>query len=279
MLPKNTQIAGNVSPIHTIVHLGAGRCSELANYLTFQPQQILLVEADPKLAADLEKRTADLEPVTVKCAAVAGNPGPATFLRFTVSEWNSLHAPSGLLELLPGLKMVESLQVTTVSPVDLIQPLKLKAEQESLLIVDLPGEELSVLQALAQAQLLHLFGKIRLQCGVEPLYEGSAPAQQILQWLQHQGFDPETIDTSHDPDRPCWTLRRNALLLRNRELAQQVAEGQATVERLTGQLDEQGQVVAELQTANDELSRACKEKDNDHRRSHGPVKTVDANQG
>ena len=134
---------------------------------------------------------------------------------------------------------MKSLQVATVSPVALIQPLQLSPQQENLLIIDLPGEELAVLQALKQAHLLHWFGKVHLQCGVEPFYEGSEPAEQILQWLQDEGFDLETTDTSHDPDRPCWTLRRNALLLRNRELQQQVTERQATVERLTRERNEQ----------------------------------------
>ena len=92
----------NKPPIHTIVHLGAGRCSELANYLTLQPRQLLLVEADPELAKDLQHRTEGLQQVKVSCTAVAGLPGPATFHRFNLPELNSLHAASGLRKLFPA---------------------------------------------------------------------------------------------------------------------------------------------------------------------------------
>ena len=111
----------NMLPIHTIVHFGAGICSELANYLTLQPRQLLLVEADPELAEDLQKRTTDCESVQVTRAAVAGKPGPAIFHRFSLPEVNSLHHATGLLELFPGLKTVELLPVKTVSPVTLLR--------------------------------------------------------------------------------------------------------------------------------------------------------------
>ena len=272
----------NTPPIHTIVHLGAGSCSELANYLTLQPRQLLLVEADPELAADLQKRTADLEQVAVKCAAVAGHPGPATFHRFNLPELNCLHAASGLLGLFPGLKTVEQQQVEAVSPASLLQPLQLQSEQENRLILDLPGEELPVLQALKQARLLHLFEKVYLQCANDALYEGSEPAARVLQWLKDEGFDLENKDDNHNPDRPCWTLKRNALQLRNRELENQVGalrtqfemlnkakdeaiqlatDRQQKIVEITQICDEQAKAAAGLQTKNEKLSQACKEKD------------------
>ena len=119
----------------------------------------------------------------------------------------------------------------TVSPVTLVQPLQLQAQQENHLVIDLPGEELPVLQALQQAQQLHLFRYIRLQqCGREPLYENSKPASRILQWLQEQGFDLLAEDDSQSPGRPCWILRRNALQLRNRDLQQEVKTLQKQLE-------------------------------------------------
>ena len=59
-------------PIDTLVHLGAGSCSELDSYLAMCPQRILLVEADPLLAENIKKRTAQFQQVQVQCVAVAG---------------------------------------------------------------------------------------------------------------------------------------------------------------------------------------------------------------
>jgi FkbM family methyltransferase len=260
----------NKPPIDTIVHLGAGRCSELNDYLAQRPRRLLLVEADPQLADDLQNRTKDRESVQVSCAAIAGQPGPATFNRYNLPEVNSLHAANKLIELFPGLKTVEQLKVNAISPDSLLSLLKLNAEQENLLIIDLPGEELPVLQVLKQSQKLHLFSQMILHCGCEPLYEGSEPAEQVLEWLRNEGFDLVAEDNSINPDRPCWTLRRNDLQLRNHELQEQVeqlayknqelkndaAALQGQVEALTSELDVQKKQAKERETQIGQLKKA-----------------------
>lgn len=175
-----------LQPIDTLVHLGAGRCSELDDYLTLQPQRVLLVEADPQLAEALQKRTVDLSQVQVVCAAVAGQPGEVTLHRYNLPEANSLHSASGLLDLFPGLKVLERRQLQAIGPATLLEALDLKIEQENRLVIDLPGEELPALQALLQANQLHLFGQLQLHCGREPLYQGSQPAAWVLQWLDRK---------------------------------------------------------------------------------------------
>ena len=228
-------------PVDTLVHLGVGRCSELDAYLAKQPKRMLLVEADPQLAEAVQARTASLPQVQVHCATVAGSPGPATFFRYNLPDAGSLHPASGLLQLFPGLKTVEEIQVDAVSPAALLQPLQLQQVQENLLIIDLPGEELPVLQGLQQAQQLHLFRQLHLYCGRQPLYESSLPARQILQWLQDQGFDLLSEDDSKDPDRPLWILQRNTLQLHNREL-------QTQIEQLAEEKEEVAKLAAERQS-------------------------------
>jgi FkbM family methyltransferase len=244
--------------VDTLVHLGAGRCSELDDYLALQPGQVLLVEADPQLAAALQKRTKDLPQVQVICAAVAGEGGPATLYRFNLPDANSLHAPSGLLEIFPGLKTVERLSIEAVSPVVFLEPLGLKVEQENCLVIDLPGEELPVLQALLRAERLHLFSSIQLHCGRETLYEESEPASRVLHWLKEQGFDVIAENDSLDPDRPSWTLERNTLQLRNRELSRQVQALQEKLQQLTSSYDEQVNHAAQL---NDQVRQLTAERD------------------
>ncbi|MBA1445494.1 MAG: hypothetical protein M3H12_16335 [Chromatiales bacterium] len=63
----------------TIVHMGAGRCSELDDYLAAKPAHLLLVEADPQLAEALQARTTNHPQVEVINRVVAAQPGPATF--------------------------------------------------------------------------------------------------------------------------------------------------------------------------------------------------------
>ena len=151
-IKPNINEAQNIKSIETIVHFGAGQCGELDEHLTLQPRLLLLVEADPHLVEALYSRTANLKNVKVCCAAVSGQPGPAIFNRYNLPEVNSLHPASGLLKLFPGLKTVEQLKVEAVSPVSLLKPLDLQAQQENRLVIDLPGEELPVLLALQQSQ-------------------------------------------------------------------------------------------------------------------------------
>ena len=240
-------------PVDTLVHLGVGRCSELDAYLAMQPKRMLLVEADPQQAEAVQARTASLPQVQVRCATVAGSPGPATFFRYNLPDAGSLHPASGLLQLFPGLKTVEEIQVDAVSPVALLQPLQLQQAQENLLIIDLPGEELPVLQGLQQAQQLHLFHHLHLYCGCQPLYESSLPARQILKWLQDQGFDLLSEDDSNDPDRPRWILQRNTLQLHNREL-------QAQIEQLAKEKEEVAKLSAERQTKIEALTKESAEQ-------------------
>jgi 16S rRNA A1518/A1519 N6-dimethyltransferase RsmA/KsgA/DIM1 with predicted DNA glycosylase/AP lyase activity len=76
--PGSTESAGIT--IDTLVHLGAGQCSELDSYLALKAGKIVLVEADPQIAAALQARTASLPNVRVMCNAVAGSAGPAVFI-------------------------------------------------------------------------------------------------------------------------------------------------------------------------------------------------------
>ena len=258
----------NMISIDTLVHLGADRCSELNEYLALKPRQLWLVEADPQLAEELKSRTEGLNQVHVRCEAVADQSGPATLHRYNLPEVNSLRTASGLLDLFPGLKTLGPLQVETTSPLKLLQQLELRAEQQNRLVIDLPGEEWPVLQALQQSQQLYLFDHVQLHCGRKPMYEGSEPPALVLKWLREEGFDLVAEDNSRDPDRPTWTFQRNALKLRNRNLqkqlealqdhleqstrkhealANQVEGNQAQVQRLTKEYDAQAKLAAERQ--------------------------------
>ncbi|RLJ20548.1 hypothetical protein DJ030_06415, partial [bacterium endosymbiont of Escarpia laminata] len=259
----------------TIVHLGAGRCSELDDYLAAKPDHLLLVEADPQLAKALQARTTDYPQVEVINRAVAALPGPATFLRYNLPDVGSLRRPGPeLMELFPGLKTVQELQIETFDPVTLIQPLQLQVEQRNRLIIDLPGEELPVLKALQQADQLHLFEQVQLHCGRQSLYEDGEPATTVLQWLQDKGFDLLTEDDSKDPDRPCWNLKRNKLQLDHRDLKKQLVqqtkihdeqkallnERQIQVGQLTKALEGQAKLLAENKTLLEKANQAKAEQ-------------------
>lgn len=223
---------GAERPVDTILHLGAGRCSRLEDYLALMPKRVLLVEADPQLAQELKSRTAHLPQIQVQCAAVAGSPGRATLYRYNLPYAGSLHPASGLLEFYPGLKETGRSEMETAAAAALVEPLHLQLQHANRLVVDIPGEELPVLQALQAAGQLQLFSGVWLFCGREPLYEGCEPASGILEWLREAGFDLVSEECGDDSDGACWKLQRNTLQTQNVRLEQQAETLRSQIEDL-----------------------------------------------
>ncbi|HRQ56901.1 MAG TPA: hypothetical protein PLN31_05750 [Azoarcus taiwanensis] len=242
--------------LDVLVHMGAGRCRELDSHLAAKPTKVLLIEADPQLAEALEARTADLPQVQVTCAALAGERRAAQFQRYNLPDVGSLHAASGLLELFPGLRTLQRIAVETTPAPELIGPLRLDAAQENLLVVDVPAEELPVLQALQQAEQLHLFRHLHVHCGRESLYERSQPASSVVQWLRDQGFDLIDEDDSNDPDRPRLIMQRNALALQNRALSSQLVELRRELEEVAAARDANAKLVEDNTAQIEQLSRS-----------------------
>lgn len=257
MPEKNTQMQQTTDPadalvpaqLNTIIHMGAGRCSELDAYLALNPENVLLVEADPRLIEALKARTENLPQVRVLQAAIAVQKGKHTFFRFNLPEAGSLHAPSGLISLFPGLRVVEQIDVETVPPVDVFDAIQLDGARENLLAIDLPGEEYAVLQALHEADKLHWFQHLHLYCGRDSLYEHAQPAAQILLWLKGHGFDLVTEDIGDDPDRPRWVLQRNVLAVEDRAL-------KAQLEHVARVRDEQAELAARYLTEIEQLKES-----------------------
>lgn len=216
-------------PIDTLVHLGAGRGASLDDFFADDsakpPRRALLVEVDEERARGLERRVAALpehlaEHIRVERAAVSATPGAAVYYRCNLEDASGLHAPTGLQSLYPGLEVEARQEVEAVAPDTLVAPLGLSRDEHNLLVLELPGEELAVLEALGE-RLLD-FAELRLRCGREVLFEGGRSARAVLAWLEEAGFELTSEDSDDDPEWPWWRLRRNDVVLQNRELSRRV---------------------------------------------------------
>ena len=99
--------------IGVIVHIGAGRCSELDQYLASSAKQIHLIEPNPALARELRSTSARDGRVTVHEMAIAASAGGGTLNVFNLTRLSSLRLPKDIKELFPGLRMVSQLDVRT----------------------------------------------------------------------------------------------------------------------------------------------------------------------
>jgi FkbM family methyltransferase len=215
----------SIYDIDTLIHLGAGSCSEFTAYLNTPIANIILVEGDPHLIKVLHKKYSETDKVNIINAVVSDHKGQAIFNRYNFSDLNSIHTPNDfLLELYPGLVKIEEIHVETVTPTSLLESLVLDAEKNNKLIIDAPGEELALLKDILNGQKLHFFKFVQLYCGIKSLYINCNSSIQILNWLQTNGYDLVSQDHSLDPDRPCFNLQRNIFYVHNLELKSQIKQ-------------------------------------------------------
>lgn len=240
--PLGTVQSGRAPTVRgTIVHLGAGDGRDLPEYPG--AKRVILVEADPEQARELRRLARGDGRLLVVAAAVSTVAGTNRLKRFRLRAFSSLRTPTGLRELYPGLRLHDEIEVETITPRDLISSHRLRPQQDNWLIIDTPGEEAAIVQALRESGDLAVFDRIDLCCGVSDHYQGAANAAAVLRALDEAGYDVESFDDSTDPERPRWSLYRNPLRLQNRELREQLAEAIEARDRLSQQL---AQALAEL---------------------------------
>lgn len=237
----------SMTMLDTLIHLGAGPCRELDAHLALQPKRLILVEADARLADALKARTHEREHVSVRKLAVASQPDQVTFHRYNLPGAGSLQPATGLKVLFPGLKLQQTLTLEAVGICDLIGSLQLTPDAHHRLVLDLPGQELSSLQALDGSGQLYHFQSLSMYCGHEPLYEYGVSAEIMLDWLTNKGFDLVKCDKEQDPDLPCWMFQRNQLKLECIALQNRLHQVVQDHVALSAVRDEQIKLAAERQ--------------------------------
>ncbi len=206
--------------MQTIIHIGAGHCNELEAYLASNAQRILLIEPIPALAAKLAKQAQAHRNVAVREAAITADPAHNQLQEYNLQDASSLRAATGLKRLFPGLKTLRTHSVQTLTPEQLLGEIALEPGQPAKLVIQAPGEEQAILQALIASDQLKAFSHLNLTANPEPFYEGSVAAEASLAMLADYGYI--MIDhNQQDPDWPSWELQRNPLKDRITELESQ----------------------------------------------------------
>jgi len=196
--------------MHTIIHIGAGQGEELQSYLDAGAQRIVLVEPNPKLADQLRETAQPHEQVTVVEAAVTSNPANNELKEYNLPEANSLHQPTGLKALFPGLKTLTTTQVSILTPEQLLKEHAPEEGKPVKLVVQTPGEEHAIVEALINTGQLKQCAELQMATNPEPYYESSVPASETLKLLEDYGYEI-TEENQQDPDWPSWQLARNPL--------------------------------------------------------------------
>ncbi len=201
------------SQFDTIVHIGAGRGSELDTHLSLGARRIVLVDADQIVVARLQRLAgvavqADVA-IEVIEAAVAGEEKDAELHIYNLERVSGIRKPEALTEIYPGLRVVRSTSLRTQEAARLIEDLKINPDKENSLIIDAPGEEYAIVANLRDKDALDLFSVVSVPVSRRPLYLKAAGANDVAKLLQGAGY---YVHFDGDEERP--TL--SAILLRLR---------------------------------------------------------------
>ncbi len=251
------------SPLHTIVYIGAGSANDLPELLAHQPKAIHLIEPNPAFEASLSALAQKHAMVQVHPVAVAGNgPTKRSLLRFNLERAASLHPPTGLKTLYPGLRQTGEAPVECITPKQMIEQLGIQGSN-NLLILEAAGEELAILEALADSHQLQAFAELRIRIGQQPLYENASDAGAISAWLPRQGYDLVGSLEAESPEQRLISFTINAQWVQNQalktendRLKQELSEQQQQSQQASEQAQrERAQLKEQLGTVQKENDR------------------------
>ncbi|MFT7595564.1 MAG: FkbM family methyltransferase [Paracoccaceae bacterium] len=184
-----------LAPVDLIVHVGAHWAEDAAFYEACGAQTVLWIEADPdtytKLTQVLAARNSGTRHLT-ECALVSASDGTAlSFHRFNGDGSSSsvYTATDTMRERFPHVgESGEVLEMTTRTLDEILSRhgVDVAAAQRSMLVVDVQGHEMAVLQGLGDG--LAAFAMCKCEVSRVPMYEGGAMFGDIDAHMKAQGF-------------------------------------------------------------------------------------------
>lgn len=183
------------APIDLIVHVGAHWAEDAGFYESCGAQTILWIEADPDTFAQLTKVLANhTGPARhlAECALVSASDGEElSFHRFRGDgSSSSVHRATEILKTrFPEAgESGEVLELVSRSLPEILarHGIDVAAARRSMLVVDVQGHELAVLQGLGDG--LRAFAQCKCEVSRVPMYEGAPMFADIDAHMRRMGF-------------------------------------------------------------------------------------------
>ena len=135
----------------TIIHIGAGSCSDIETYRSFPKPSVILIDANPECVDNLKYLTRNDENIQAVQLAASGKSGPRVFKVFDLPEMSSLSEPLNLFEIFPGIRLEREIRLNT-QKVSEIMKIYNPTKSNCHLIIDALGEEASILTDLIESE-------------------------------------------------------------------------------------------------------------------------------
>ena len=193
----------------TLIAVGLTEDDRLDDIFSRGADRIVLTEPDRDRADALTARFADSPPEVIVAAPVAGSestPAGATLQTFNFPGLRSLARPNEALHsLFPGLRAQALRQIDTLAVADFLRQLG-EVTRPAHLHLDLPGQELALLQAWANRDEASLPDVIVVRSASEPMFHGGSDAAELGRWAEQNGYQLTACD-DRDPDWPWLQFR------------------------------------------------------------------------
>jgi hypothetical protein len=224
-------------PLDLILHVGPGPLASPADYAPLHPAQLLLVDANPTAAARLESAFARSDlPTHIFETLLLPESRPASLFQFNLPALNGIRPIGQLQTLYPNLRLLEELPLQGESFTSFLAAIPLEATLPRLLILDVPGQELALLESISTEQL-ESFEWILLRGAASAWQEHSNPLSTAAAFLDVRHYETVAADSESDPAWPLQLLRlnqRHAALQRKLDSRARQLESQAAdLERLS----------------------------------------------
>ncbi|WP_198285080.1 FkbM family methyltransferase [Solidesulfovibrio carbinoliphilus] len=181
-----------------VIHIGAHEGRELAAYRAMGASPVLFIEANPAVAARLERNVAGEPDVFVAvCAATDGAAETATLHVTSMDQSSSLLPLGEHLALYPGIVETDAITVPAVSLDALLDRLGLDPAAFNLINIDIQGAELVALRGAAAT--LPRIEAINAEINYRELYQGCVLSHQLDAFLAGFGFVREAAVCPYDP--------------------------------------------------------------------------------
>jgi hypothetical protein len=233
-----------------LVWLGAGTATEPLDLLNIA-EQVTLIEARESACRLLQKIQTQSN-INIRQQLISADVCSVQFTEYNLNEYSAISPAAGLKKLFPGLKKINSEQLTSTAVTDLISELSLTGSNNSL-IVDIPDKNLALLIALQKNGQLNLFRNIQIQTSLEPLYEGAATNANVINFMEETGYMLQQT-SSQDPELPWLTFVINPLWVLLQKAQQDLAATLHTKGKINKELEISKQGLLAQEQAKDALN-------------------------
>ncbi|WP_346839845.1 hypothetical protein [Microbulbifer sp. SAOS-129_SWC] len=200
--------------VNNVVYLGAGACPDFPKIKELQPANIVLVEANRRIAGKLKSACEDDNNVVVlEKLVVAEGEKESRLLVTNLPSFSSVLEPEALSEYYPNIRIVHRDIVSSITLPEICEEYAIGMEVEShmletasramnVLIVDLPGYEVKLISSCSP-KLLTNFDRILCRVSKEVLYAESQSLTELNATFHRAHFVTEVED---GPDYPFASL-------------------------------------------------------------------------